>query len=120
MSLPRIDSPQPESVPFSVAECGVRVRVRVTPRARKAGITGVKADAEGRPWLEVAVTAAPENGRANEALLKILAHAWRLPRRALRIAQGAGDRRKTVAVEGEGVLDTLQRWHQTFLGAGGY
>jgi len=44
------------------------------------------------------VTAPPQHGRANEALLQLLARAWRLPRRNLSIVAGAVSRHKTVHI----------------------
>ena len=51
--------------------------------------------------LKASVTEPPENGRANEALLRLLARAWRLPRRDLAIVAGAASRQKTVHISGE-------------------
>jgi uncharacterized protein YggU (UPF0235/DUF167 family) len=47
------------------------------------------------------VRAPPEDGRANEALLRLLAREWRLPRRDLSIVAGAASRYKTVHVAGD-------------------
>jgi uncharacterized protein YggU (UPF0235/DUF167 family) len=47
------------------------------------------------------VTAAPEGGKANAALIALLARTWRLPKRDLAIVLGAADRRKTVHVAGD-------------------
>jgi uncharacterized protein YggU (UPF0235/DUF167 family) len=57
--------------------------------------------AEGSAVLKVQVTAAPESGKANDALVKLLAKAWGMPRSALSIVSGATDRNKTLAVTGE-------------------
>jgi uncharacterized protein (TIGR00251 family) len=74
----------------------VRVSVRLTPRAGREGIEGVVAGA-----LKVAVTAPPAENQANEALLRLLAKQWRVPRRVLSIVAGARSRNKTVRVAGE-------------------
>ena len=83
-----------------VAE-GVRVALKVTPKAARAGIAGVEADAAGRAVLKVRVTEAPEGGKANAAVVKLLAQAWKLPKGALRVIAGAKDRRKTLLVAGD-------------------
>jgi uncharacterized protein len=75
--------------------------VRLTPKTASARVLGLIADADGEVALKVAVTAAPERGRANEALLKLLAKALGLRRRDLSLAQGASDRRKLVHVAGD-------------------
>ncbi len=66
--------------------------LKVTPKAARAGISGLEADASGRAVLKVRVTEAPEGGKANAAVVKLLAKAWKLPKGALRIAAGAKDR----------------------------
>ena len=83
-----------------VAE-GVRVALKVTPKAARAGVTGVETDAAGRAVLKVRVTAPAEGGKANAALVKLLAKAWKLPKGALKVVAGGKDRRKTLLVEGD-------------------
>jgi uncharacterized protein YggU (UPF0235/DUF167 family) len=51
--------------------------------------------------VKASVTAPAQGGRANEALLQLLARVWRLPRRDLSIAVGAGSRNKIVCVAGD-------------------
>lgn len=75
--------------------------VRLTPRAGRSRIEGVAADSEGRPVLRVSVTEAPEKGRANAALIRLLAREWRVPRSALSITAGASGRRKTLLIAGD-------------------
>lgn len=103
------------ALPFVPAGDGVRVRVRVTPRAARAAVEGLAADAEGRPLLKVCVTAVPADGAANQAVLALLAREWRLPKTALSVAQGASARIKTIAVAGdpEGVAAHLRDWWRT-------
>lgn len=72
----------------------MRYTVKVTARAKRARVTQA---ADGT--LQVAVTAPPERGRANEAVITALAEYWNVPRRAVRIVQGAASRRKVVAVD---------------------
>ena len=81
--------------------------VRLTPRGRADRIEGVARLADGTAVLRVSVTAPPADSRANEALLKLLANAWRVPRRDLAIVSGHKSRIKAVAVAGEpGALTT--------------
>lgn len=87
--------------PFSATNDGVRVRIRLSPRASRHAIAGIVEDGSGGALLKVAVTAAPVDGAANEALLALLARTWRLPKRALSIVAGASDRTKTILVTGD-------------------
>jgi len=70
-------------------------RLRVVPGAARAGIVGRHGDA----W-KVRVTAPPEAGRANEAVLDLLAHTLGVPRRDLAVTAGLASRDKTVVLDG--------------------
>ena len=72
-----------------------RVRLRVSPRAARAGIVGRHADG----W-KVRVSPAPENGRANDAVIALLADALSLPQGNLELVGGTTSRDKVVAVAG--------------------
>jgi hypothetical protein len=84
----------------------------LTPRARRTGVEGLVPTADGGVALKVSVSAAAEDGKANAALIDLLAREWRLPRRMLELVAGAKDRRKTLRVAGEPgtLLDALETW----------
>jgi uncharacterized protein (TIGR00251 family) len=84
-----------------VAEDGLRVAIRLVPRARVDGLAAIVTTAEGERVLKATVTAPPEAGRANEALLRLLARAWHIPRRDISILQGLTSRNKAVRVAGD-------------------
>jgi uncharacterized protein len=69
--------------------------VRVTPRASQDKITGWEGDV-----LRVRVAAPPAEGRANEAVLRLLAKSLHLPTSRVRLVRGHTQRNKVVAVEG--------------------
>ena len=109
------------AAPFSPVSGGVRFHVRLAPKAARDRIDGIHADAGGRPLLKVAVTAPPEGGKANAALIKLLAKEWRLPKSALAIAAGATERRKVLTIAGDTdeLMDRLAAWsarHRTYTG----
>ena len=87
--------------PLTAVGDGVRVALRVTPRAAREGVTGLAPTADGSQELKVAVTAVPEAGRANEAVIRLLARVWSLPRSSLAIVAGASDRHKILHVAGD-------------------
>ena len=96
----------PETVLRSTGE-SILLPVRLTPSARRNAIAGIAEDADGTRRLKVSVTAIPEGGKANAALIKLLAKSWRLPKSAISIKSGASARTKTLLVEGSpGVLLT--------------
>lgn len=53
-------------------------------------------DANGKEWLKVRLTAAPEDGKANEALLRLLAKEWKCPPSSLEIISGETSRYKII------------------------
>ena len=88
------------AAPFRAANGGVKVALRVVPRAGRNRIEGIETAADGRVWLKVAVTAPPEGGKANKAAIALLAKAWRVPRSSITVVAGATARRKTILVAG--------------------
>jgi uncharacterized protein (TIGR00251 family) len=80
-----------------MAAASTRVRLRVSPGAGRAQIVGRHGDA----W-KIRVTAAPEQGRANDAVLRLLAGALAVPRDAIALVSGHGARDKIVELTGLG------------------
>jgi uncharacterized protein (TIGR00251 family) len=70
---------------------GTRLRLRVKPGARKNAVLGIHGGA-----LKVGVTAAPEKGKANRAVLGVLAEALDLAPSALEILSGHASQDKSV------------------------
>lgn len=77
------------------------MRVRVAPGAVRNRIDGIFDDGEGGAFLKAAVTAPPEGGKANAALIRLLAKEWRLPKSSLVVIAGASGKRKTISIEGD-------------------
>ncbi len=75
-----------------------RLTVRVVPGARADAIV-LPQDDESQP-LQVRITQIAEDGKANAALLALLAKALGLPRSSLEIVQGASARTKTIRLPG--------------------
>jgi len=74
-----------------------RLKLRVSPGAGRSAIVGRHGDA----W-KVRVTEAPERGRANEAVLRLLADALAVPRDHVTLVSGHGGREKIVELTGLG------------------
>ncbi len=74
----------------------MRISVHVTPRAHHASIERVEHNT-----FRVAVTAPPHEGRANEAVIDLLAEYFRVPRSRVRIVRGQAGRRKIVEIADE-------------------
>jgi uncharacterized protein len=73
----------------------VRIPVKVIPKSSRSRIAGWTGGA-----LKVCVTAAPERGKANDAIIQLLAGALGLPPRGVRIVVGASSARKIIEVDG--------------------
>ena len=77
---------------------GIRLRLRVTPGARRSGLGGL---VESGTRLAVRVSARPMDGQANRAVEALLAKALGLPKGRVRIVRGQRNRDKTVRIEGD-------------------
>ena len=82
--------------------CGVLVSVRLSPGASADRIEGIYRASDGTASLKVRVRAQPEKGRANKALIKLMAKTLSLPQAGFTIASGATHRTKSVLIAGAG------------------
>jgi len=73
----------------------VTVDVQVKPRSSRAGVGPVQGDR-----LCVAVNAPPVDGKANEAVVRVLAETFGVPRSAVTIVRGDTGKKKTVRLAG--------------------
>jgi uncharacterized protein len=88
-------------MPFECTPDGVKARIRLTPGAAKDWIKGVARDENGVAWLTASVTAVPEDGRANKALIRMLHKEWRVAKSSIQLISGRSSRRKTLLVTGD-------------------
>ena len=80
---------------------GLIVTCRLTPKGGRDALEGIVALSDGRLALAARVRAAPEDGKANAALCRLIAEAVGAPPSRARLAAGAKSRIKQVFVEGE-------------------
>jgi len=85
----------------------VTVQLRVQPRARRTALEHASGGA-----LKAAVTAPPEDGKANDAVVALLSQAWRLPKSTFEIVRGGTAREKTLMVAGDPAVlaDRIAEW----------
>jgi uncharacterized protein (TIGR00251 family) len=83
---------------------GARIELRVVPGAARSGVVG----RHGASW-KIRVAEPPEGGRANEAVVRVLAESLGLRRRDVSIVAGHGSRDKVVAVEGLSAVELEER-----------
>jgi uncharacterized protein (TIGR00251 family) len=105
----------PEATPpWRISPAGLLVAVRLTPRGGKDALGSVEALSDGKAVLTARVRAAPTEGEANRALVKLIAKALKVPASRVSIVQGASSRIKIVQIEGDG--SALQRSLLTMIG----
>jgi uncharacterized protein (TIGR00251 family) len=84
--------------PWRLRPEGVDLAVRVQPRARRPVLGGL---APGGGAIRVAVSEAPEDGRANRAVCQAVAASLRLPHSAVEVLHGGASRQKTLRIAGD-------------------
>jgi len=96
----------------------MRLRVRVTPRAGRDRLESV-IDLPNGPAIKIAVSAPPEDGKANAAVCKLLAKFLRTAKSNIAIVSGVTARNKQVEIAGDGaaLAAVLDAWRDG-LGAG--
>lgn len=87
---------------------GIGLRLRVMPNARKNAIAGIYTDANGEMSLKVTTTAQPEKGKANKAVIALLAKQLGCAKSALEVTAGQSQRNKTVVIKGDS--RDIERW----------
>ena len=98
--------------PYVAAEGGVRLALRLTPRAAKNGVDGIVQDADGRPLLKLRLVAPPVEGAANQALIAFLAKSLSLRKADISIRSGETSRIKILHLAGDStaLLQKLDAW----------
>jgi len=81
-----------------------RLLLRVSPGASRAGVVG----RHGEAW-KVRVAAPPEGGRANDAVIRLLADPLSVPRDSVTLVSGHGGRDKVVELAGLGPAQIERR-----------
>ncbi|HBT69037.1 MAG TPA: hypothetical protein DEB63_13385 [Agrobacterium sp.] len=77
----------------------VRLSVRLTPNGGRDAIDGVEQDADGNAHLKVRVSAVPEGGKANRALIVLLAKKLDLPKSTITVISGETARKKILRID---------------------
>lgn len=80
---------------------GLQLIVRLTPGAARDAVDGIERGADGREYLKTRVRAVPEKGKANKALIALLAIQIGVPKSAIRIVAGQTARLKTLHIDGD-------------------
>lgn len=106
------------NLPLPVALRGdlVALSLKVTPKASRNRIQGLAPDAAAGTVLRVAVTAVPEKGKANQAVIRLLAKALAVPKTSLTVISGETDRHKVIGFSGDitALKQQIESWLRSF------
>ncbi len=83
---------------------GVTLQLKVKPKAKQNAVLGARGDT-----LLVAVTAAPEKGKANQACMAVLAELFKIPKGNIEIVSGETHPQKVILIKGMTVAQVQDR-----------
>jgi uncharacterized protein (TIGR00251 family) len=97
--------------PWAATAGGVILAVRLTPKAGRDTIDGIEQRSDGKPVLRVRVRAAPSEGEANDALVRLIAKVVGVPPRAVNLISGHTSRHKRLKIDGPAIAltESLER-----------
>ncbi|HMB11232.1 DUF167 family protein [Saliniramus sp.] len=94
-------APSPARPAWRAREDGISLDLRVAPGARQAAIRGVQDVGDGRDVLAVAVRAKAQHGKANKAVIALIAGALGIAPARISLMTGAGARLKSLHLESD-------------------
>ncbi len=89
------------TLPWRAAPDGVTLFLRVTPNAGADRIDGPEQRDDGTTVLRLRVKAVPDKGKANAAVIALLAKATGVPKSAVTLVSGDTARLKTLHIAGD-------------------
>ena len=87
--------------PWAIVPGGVALELRLTPKGGRDTIDGIATLADGRVVLKARVRAAPSEGQANDALIRLVAKTLGVPPRDVALSAGATGRIKRLVISGD-------------------
>lgn len=100
---------------YRIEDGGVVLSVRLTPKAARDGVDGIRTLDDGSEVASVRVRAPPVDGAANAALVGLLARTFGVPKSAVRLVSGEGARLKRVRIAGDpdNLARVVDAWPRT-------
>ena len=89
------------SPPWRLFADHLRLAIRLTPNAGRDSLDGIEADGEGGTLLKARVTAVPEKGKANKALILLVAGSLHIPKSSVSLVSGETARKKILRIDGD-------------------
>lgn len=96
---------------FEIVDGYVRLAVRLTPNGGRDAINGIESGADGEVFVKARVTAVPEKGKANKALVALVAKSLKVPKSSVSVISGETSRKKILRIDGdtEDIVEKLDR-----------
>lgn len=100
------------SLPYRAFDDHIRLAVRLTPNGGRDAVDGVELNGNGEAHLKVRVSDVPEKGKANKALIAMLAKRIGIAKSTITLLSGDTARQKILRIDGDpedliGKLKTL-------------
>lgn len=89
------------SAPWNIHDGHLRLAVRLTPNGGRDTLDGIEADANGELRLKMRVSAVPEKGKANKAMIAALSKLLGTPKSAFELLSGDTARQKILRIDGD-------------------
>jgi uncharacterized protein (TIGR00251 family) len=101
-----------QATPYSPDEHGVRLAVRLVPRASRNGVDGLITGTDGKPALQIRLAAPPVDGAANKALIAFIADELKLRKADVTLRSGETARLKILHLAGDStaIMARLALW----------
>ena len=88
--------------PFRIEPDRLILFVRLTPKGGRDAIDGVETGADGKTHVKIRVSAPPEDGKANAAMIALVAKLAGVAKSSVSLQSGETSRLKQVAIAGDG------------------
>jgi uncharacterized protein (TIGR00251 family) len=102
------------SRPWKGSDGHIRLAVRLTPNGGRDAIDGIEADSDGDTYLKARVSAVPEKGKANKALIVLVAKTLGTAKSSVTLVSGDTARKKILRIEGD-PEDLIKRLEALFV-----
>ena len=89
------------SPPWRLFADHLRLTVRLTPNGGRDAFDGIETDSQGETYLKVRVTAVPEKGKANKALIALVSKSLGVAKSSVSLVSGETARKKILRIEGD-------------------
>ena len=87
--------------PYRAFDDHLLLAVRLTPNGGRDEISGIELDADGKACLKARVSVVPEKGKANKALIALVAKSLGVPKSSIDLVSGDTSRKKILRIDAE-------------------